>query len=155
MRKNWPKKAKIRSFWSKYVSTFPTIVGNTDIQKAFWQFFLLFLGHFRPFFVHIQTISKGSLLQLARILNEQGSIICHKSDHNLASYRPLVLFFSYLTLGMSLTCLEAYFSFSLSAKRRPPGARYNIPPKIGRMKYISLEHIFYAFVMPAPRSPVT
>ena len=62
-------------------------------------------------------------------------------------------FSSSLTLGMSLTCLEAYFSFS--AKRTPAGARYNIPPKIGRMKYISLEPIFYAFLMHLSRGPLT
>ena len=78
-------------------------------------------------------------LQLPRILHEQGSIICHKSGHNSASYSPLVFFFFTSHLGYVLD-LPGGLLF-IFCQENAAGGKIYIPPKIGCMKYISLKPI--------------
>ena len=78
-------------------------------------------------------------IQWRLILNDQGSIICHKSGHIWASYRPLVFFFFIYNLGY-VPDLPGCLLFIFCQENAARGKIY-IPPKIGCMKYISLKPI--------------
>ena len=67
-------------------------------------------------------------IQWRPILNDQGSIICHKSGHNWASYRPLVFFFFITHLGYVLV-LPGGLLFIFFQEIAVRGRHNTFPPK--------------------------